>query len=434
MRPARRVGRERRAQLGDRADGPHAPHRSRARGCARPARRTGRAAPGARSATAWRWRATVASSPRATGPVSAALGAERGPVVDACARTSGTSSSRASPGSRPAPAAIRSAAACERDEEVGGHRRGGVVGGAALVVDLERRHPERAARDRRRRRAPRGVEPATAQPAPANAPGRAAGERLERVQPEGLGSRRRRARSAAWRRSCARRSGAAPATAAAAAGISASGTHSTIASQPAAPRRGRAGPRRRRPASRSARASARAEPARADDAHADCALESVADRVQFPCRSTPPWGSGRHPSGYPRRIAVAPQSRRLGPCSHAAQQERREDARRAVYREASGCTRCPLAAGPHAGRVRDRQRRRRPDVRRRGARASTRTSRACRSWAGPASCSTSCWARSGWRARRCSSRSVQVPPAGQPRPAPGGDRRLQALPAARRSS
>ena len=43
----------------------------------------------------------------------------------------------------------------------------------------------------------------------------------------------------------------------------------------------------------------------------------------------------------------------------------------------------PAAQTPDEGRVRRRQRRRRPDVRRRGARARARTSRACRSSAGP---------------------------------------------------
>ena len=57
----------------------------------------------------------------------------------------------------------------------------------------------------------------------------------------------------------------------------------------------------------------------------------------------------------------------------------------------------PLPAArrdPHHGGLRLGQRRRRPDVRRRGARAATRTSRGCRSWGRPASCWTSCSRRS----------------------------------------
>ena len=56
----------------------------------------------------------------------------------------------------------------------------------------------------------------------------------------------------------------------------------------------------------------------------------------------------------------------------------------------------PLRPGrrPHPGRLRGGRPGRRPHVRRRGARAETRTSRASRSWAGRASCSTGCWPRS----------------------------------------
>ena len=99
-------------------------------------------------------------------------------------------------------------------------------------------------------------------------------------------------------------------------------------------------------------------------------------------------------------------------------------------RRRRGCTRCPLHAGPHEGRVRGRQRRRRPDVRRRGARRSRRTCRACRSSAGRASCSTSCWARSAWSATTCSSpTSLKCRPPGNRDPQPEEIEACKPLPA-----
>ena len=98
---------------------------------------------GAASATARRWAATVASSPRAIGPVSASLGPELGEVVDRAAQQRheqlpGLVRLEARAGGDPLGRRL------EGDQEVGGHRGRGVVGGAALVVDLERRHPEHA--------------------------------------------------------------------------------------------------------------------------------------------------------------------------------------------------------------------------------------------------------------------------------------------------
>ncbi len=116
-------------------------------GWRRRARRTGPAAPGARSATASRWRATVASSPRAIGPVSASCAPSRAQLSTA-ARTSGASIAR----STPAVAARRLGGALERDEEVRGDGGGGVVGGAVLVGDLGGAHA------RRRRERPRRLE------------------------------------------------------------------------------------------------------------------------------------------------------------------------------------------------------------------------------------------------------------------------------------
>ena len=73
----------------------------------------------------------------------------------------------------------------------------------------------------------------------------------------------------------------------------------------------------------------------------------------------------------------------------------------------------------HHRRLRLGQRRRRPDVRRRGARAATRTSRACPSSARPASCSTSCSARSACSAATSSSpTSLKCRPPGNRDPHP----------------
>ena len=67
--------------------------------------------------------------------------------------------------------------------------------------------------------------------------------------------------------------------------------------------------------------------------------------------------------------------------------DQRRSALAAIRAEIGDCTRCKLhTLGRHADRVRRRQSERRADVRRRGARAPTKTSRACRSSAGPASC------------------------------------------------
>ena len=107
-------------------------------GWRRRARRTARARSGSRSATAARWRATVASSPRAIGPVRA-RSAPSAAQLATLASTSATSGSR----STPAVAARRSARPFERDEEVRGDRGGGVVGGAVGVGDVHRAHAER---------------------------------------------------------------------------------------------------------------------------------------------------------------------------------------------------------------------------------------------------------------------------------------------------
>ena len=137
----------------------------RARQRARRARRAPRRAAAARArsrASASRWRSTVASSPRAIGPVSAS--APRSAQFAAVRRTSGASSSRAS--SIPIRVEQLGGRLLERDEEVGGDRGGGVVGGAPLLGHLEGAHPEALGELARRGGGPPALEPETAHGAP----------------------------------------------------------------------------------------------------------------------------------------------------------------------------------------------------------------------------------------------------------------------------
>ncbi len=126
--------------------------------------------------------ATVSSSPRATGPVSARSGPSAA-QFSTVLRTSGASRSRAgrAPGRRRRPSL---GGGLQRDQEVRGDRGGGVVGGAAVVGDLERAAcpgsgPARVA----------GVERGAdwSPPPRSHAQRRAglvAGEGLQRMQPE----------------------------------------------------------------------------------------------------------------------------------------------------------------------------------------------------------------------------------------------------------
>ena len=192
----------------------------------------------------------------------------------------------------------------------------------------------------------------------------------------------------------------------------------------AGPRRGRAGPRRRRPAARSARLEAGAQAARSDDAHAgdagdchvfECILRSVHSALWV--------GSGRHRQGYP-----SPPAPRLEFMQPRSAQERRE-ALVELYQEARALYTLPAASGPHPGRIRRRQRRRRPDVRRRGARpAGGPPGHPVRGPGRQAARPAAGRGRPG-AGRRVHHERAQEPPAGQPRPAARGDRRLQAVPA-----
>ena len=140
------------------------------------------------AATASRCEATVASSPRATGPVSA----RSGPASLHCStvraherREQGPCLARLEPGAAGHPLGGR----FERDKEVRGDRRGRVVGGASVLGDLEGRHPEvvrERAREAERLRRVAGDGAA----GPRERLGAAAlGEGLERVQAEPAGCR-----------------------------------------------------------------------------------------------------------------------------------------------------------------------------------------------------------------------------------------------------
>ena len=149
--------RQRGAQVGDRADGDHAGYLrpgQLARRLDERVEQAGRSS-GRRSATASRWRATVASSPRATGPVSARSG-PRAAQFSTVARTSGTSTLAVRPGGGGEALGRR----LERDEEVRGDRGGGVVGGAVLGGDAR----PGAARAPRRARAPWRARAACSRP------------------------------------------------------------------------------------------------------------------------------------------------------------------------------------------------------------------------------------------------------------------------------
>ena len=228
--PPERAGREQRAQLGDRANAPSCRRLlpAPAPWSGGPARRTEPSSSGATRSTAARCASTVASSPRATGPVSAASGPSSA-TFSTVWRTSGSISGAASSRLEPRARCDRLRRGLERHEEVRGHGRGRVVGGPALVVDLERASCRAARRARSRTRAPRAwcPPPRPRRPRSARPDGRTTGA-------DGGRSPAR----PAWARAVSGvaplvcpTSGAAAVTASAAAAISASGTQSTMASQ-----------------------------------------------------------------------------------------------------------------------------------------------------------------------------------------------------------
>ena len=348
-----------------------------------------------------------------------ALGAERGPVLDRGAHERGEQRRGRRRRWRQA-----LGGALERDEEVRGDRGGRVVGGAVLVGDAQRAHPERA------RPAPRAV--ASARGVAAVDRGARAGERLRRRAGAGRSS------AGAGRTPRGRPAARAPCRAGAVAderagrdgrrgGRDLARPARTAARRRAAAgrRRGRAGRRRRARPQRSA--AARAVPRRPAPT---MAIES-SSRMRYRLQGrggvrrfdeVRPGSVTASPTRVPRErtihaVATPPITQRAGtPPAAAGGRSRvrrvslppaqRRDELKAVWRQASACTRCPqLAADAPDRRLRLGQRRRRPDVRRRGARAPTRTSRACRSSARPAGCWTSCSARSASSAATSSSRT-----------------------------
>ena len=185
------------------------------------------------------------------------------------------------------------------------------------------------------------------------------------MQAEGGGARRARAARSGVAPLVWPTSGAAPATAAAAASISrvghaqhdraAAGGHLAAA---------RPGPRRRRPASRSARGERAAEPARADDAHAGALRMCWSEFMCGPVHSAVA-GSGRL-QGYPSGRSARPARLRSRVVHEPHRAAERREALVDLYQEARAARAAP-SPGPHQGGVRRRQRRRRPDVRGRGA-------------------------------------------------------------------
>ena len=428
------LGCERLAQL---RDSPHRPHAvtsspASARVCRTSASKRSRSS-GAASSRARALgvdRAVVAArdgaGERASGSSSATLSTVR--------RTSGARSARASCGARPAPAAIRSAAARSVTSEVGGDGGGGVVRGPALVVDLEGRpcpaaRRARAAKARRpgwsRRRRSRRRRRRRARRRPA----RRCSERAWSVC---SGSAERRsaggsARPGAWRRSCDPRSGAAPGHRGGRRGLSrrpartgrSPRSRAGTSPRPAGPSTSSARLAQRR-GQRRAEPPAPTTPTRSAKLAGGASGEAVGGRVHaLPVHSVRPVAAGS--PRIPGRVAVVARS--LGWAMQARSAAERRAELVELYQEARAATRVRFT-GPDDGGVRRRQRRRRPDVRGRGARASRGPPGPALRRAGRASCSTSCSRRSGSSASEVFITNVlQVPAAREPRPAARGDRR-----------
>ena len=134
-----------------------------------------------RSSTAARWRATVSSSPRAIGPVSASAPSSR-PLARGGEHDRRQLRARDARGRRQ-PLGRR----LQRDEVVRGHRGGRVVGDAVLRRDVRGAPCRAPCRASAAVSSARGVVPSIAQPAPRSTAGRAAGgDGHQRVQGERL--------------------------------------------------------------------------------------------------------------------------------------------------------------------------------------------------------------------------------------------------------
>ena len=210
-----------------------------------------------------------------------------------------------------------------------------------------------------------GEEPATAQPAPASSTDAGGGAKVwsgcsPKVSPRL--ARRAPARPAAWRRSRDPR-GRRSATVAAAAAISASGTQSSSARTPAAPRRGRPVPSTASPAARSAPASA--VPMRPAPTTPSGASGGVFGRA---CIGLPVHSMRRE---RPTASRIPSTTSHVAPRLCAMQSAPPPSAARSWSRSTGRSRAARAARWPqaHERGVRGRQRRRRAHVRRRGTRA-----------------------------------------------------------------
>src|SRR4051794_5496704 len=206
-------------------------------------------------------------------------------------------------------------------------------------------------------------------------------------------------------------------TARAAAAISASGTHSSATSAPAPSKPRPNGPRTGRPAALSAPASARPRRPRPTIAivlsiSRSSPLSGVPVALLYPKRS------GSRPPGRPLGSACAADE---GGAPRGAQGR---------LPPGEGLHELPAARRhPHDRRVRQRQRRRGPDVRGRGARRERGPpGSAVRRASGEAAGHAARGDRAGARGR-VRGECLEVPPARQPRPAPGRDRGVPVVPA-----
>ena len=294
-----------------------------------------------RSCTAARWRATVASSPRAIGPGQRGPGAEPDPVLDRGAHQR-REQLAVDPGGGRQPLGR----ALERREEVRRDRGRRVVGGAVLVGDRHGAHAEPRGELARRSRA------------------RAASSRRPPPRRRRIPSRRRAATvisgcspNASWPASASSvvapeqwPTGTRGVSAAAAAAIWSSGTQSSTASTPSGSAPRPSGPSIARPVARSADASAvpsRPAPTIAQlRQRAGCSGAAGrgegGDPVQFSHEI--PAGLDR---GYPPQTPASPRRRPAAAASYlerVATAETRREELKAVWQQAQACTKCPQLA------------------------------------------------------------------------------------------
>ena len=371
--------------------------------------------------------ARCCSSPRATGPVSARSGPSGDPVLDGSRARAGRAerAPRRARGRPRRPRARRPPRARAGSSRPSRRRRGRPRGPRRR----SRRAPCRArsASSRASARAA-GEEPATAQPAPASSTEAGGGAKVwSGCSPKASAPRSggrlqgRERRGAAHVAHEGRRAGHGLRRRA---DLGVGHAEQDRAAAVRAPRRGPAGPSTGEPGGAQRGSQGGSQAAGTHDAHGG---------VHRCVRAGLHWLAG------PLLAEVAADYSRIpSTASYVAPRLRphAEPFRRGAPRGPGGALQggrrlraLPAGRHPDPGRVRGRQRRRRPHVRRRGARASRRISRACRSWGGRASCSTSCWRASGLVPRRgVHHERPEVAAARQPRPPARRDRGLPALP------